>query len=247
MTLRDQLERSGQWLFRWRSFVPLALIVLVIPAFWHFDFPDHSRSRQNVWEVVCFLVSFAGLVVRASVVGRAPSGTSGRTTKRGPMAPRLMTTGFYSILRHPLYLGNLLMWIGVAMVPRSAWLLVTVCLAFWLYYERIMLAEEALLRREFGDEFERWAAETPAFMPRLASWKHPETMFSWRNMVRREYSSWLALSVSFCVMDLAASYVATGTVSVLAFGPIALVVSLAVFLVVLVLDKKTTLLRVPGY
>jgi protein-S-isoprenylcysteine O-methyltransferase Ste14 len=247
MALRDQLEQSGVWLFRWRSYLPLALLAFVIPAFWGFDFPEHSRSRQNVWEAFCFLISFAGIVVRAIVVGRAPSGTSGRTTRRGPMAPKLITTGPYSIVRHPLYVGNYLMWLGVALMPRSPWLLVSVSLAFWLYYERIMLAEEAFLREQFGEEFERWASTTPAFIPSFSSWKRGEAKFSWRNMLRREYSGWLALTSCLAAMDFAASYVATGSVRLLAFGPLAMLVSLGPYLVVLVLDKRTTVLRVPGY
>jgi hypothetical protein len=76
----------------------------------------------------------------------------------------------YSVVRHPLYLGNYFQWLGVAMLPRNPWVAVTVSLVFWIYYERIMFAEEEYLRRSFGSEFEEWAARTPAFIPDFAQW-----------------------------------------------------------------------------
>ena len=62
----------------------------------------------------------------------------------------LNTSGLYSVVRHPLYLGNYLMWLGVALFSRTWWAPVIVSLVFWLYYERIMFAEEEFLRRQFG-------------------------------------------------------------------------------------------------
>ena len=42
------------------------------------------------------------------------------------------------------------------------WLPVIYSLAFWIYYERIMFAEEAFLRQKFGETYRRWAATTPS-------------------------------------------------------------------------------------
>lgn len=49
----------------------------------------------------------------------------------------------YSIVRNPLYFGNLLIAIGLALLPGVWWLLLIVGLAFFIYYERIIAAEEA--------------------------------------------------------------------------------------------------------
>jgi protein-S-isoprenylcysteine O-methyltransferase Ste14 len=247
MALREEFESSGVWLFRWRSYLPLALLLLIAPAMRDFEFLGHSRAQQNVWELFCFLVSLSGIVVRGLVVGRAPSGTSGRTTKQGPMAHTLVTSGFYSIVRHPLYVGNFLAWLGIALVPRSGWLVVTTCLAFWLYYERIMFAEEEYLRRSFGPEYEAWAERTPAFVPRLSSWRPAETPFFWRNVLRREYSGLLAVTAFFAALDLAGSYIATGRPDFRGFGPVVFAVSLIPCTALLILNKMTSLLRVPGY
>ena len=101
-----------------------------------------------------------------------PKDTSRRNTGR-PQAETLNTTGLYSVVRHPLYLGNYLMWLGVALFPGAWWAPVIVSLVFWLYYERIMFAEEEFLRRQFGEHYTAWAAATPAFLPRLGRWRSP--------------------------------------------------------------------------
>jgi hypothetical protein len=117
------------------------------------------------------------------------------------VAEALNTTGMYSVVRHPLYLGNFLMWLGVALYPRLWWLAVIVVLSFWLYYERITLAEEAFLRTRFGDEFYRWAERTPAFVPALSQGQLPSRRFSIRKVLRKELSGMLGVVVTFSALE----------------------------------------------
>ena len=100
-------------------------------------------------------------------MGFVPKDTSQRNTGR-PQAAALNTTGLYSLVRHPLYVGNYLMWLGVALFTGAWWAPVIVSLVFWLYYERIMFAEEEFLRRRFGGDYTAWASTVPAFLPRCA-------------------------------------------------------------------------------
>ena len=53
-----------------------------------------------------------GFLFRAWAIGTTPAGTSGRNTKE-QVAEVLNSTGIYSIVRHPLYVGNYFMWIGI--------------------------------------------------------------------------------------------------------------------------------------
>ena len=122
------------------------------------------------------MVALAGLGVRAYVAGHVPQGTSGRNT-RSQICEGLNTDGAYSMVRHPLYLGNFLIWLGVALVPRSAWLLLLVTAAFWIYYERIMYAEEEFLRNKFGERYLFWARTTPAFLPNPRLFRRPSLPF----------------------------------------------------------------------
>jgi protein-S-isoprenylcysteine O-methyltransferase Ste14 len=214
MPLREEFVSSGNWLFRWRSYLPVVLFVPVVAVTW-------LRARAGAlpvpgrgWDLFCLAVSMAGVAVRALAIGSAPAGTSGRNTAEGQIASTVNTTGMYSVVRHPLYVGNFLNWLGVALFPRSAWLALVITLAFWLYYERIMFAEEEFLRGKFGPEYERWAAETPAFVPDPRRWRAPALPFSGRNVLKREYSAVLGVVACLTALDVVRDSTVRGTAAI---------------------------------
>jgi len=246
MALREEFERTGNWLFRWRSYLPLAVLAAMMAAMLHPVYLVERQGRPDWWGYLCLAVAAAGLAVRVATVGHVPKGTSGRNTQEGQVAAVLNTTGMYSVLRHPLYLGNFLMWMGVSMFPRIWWLSALGALAFWLYYERIMFAEEEFLRRKFGEAYLRWADSTPAFFPRLRGWKQPELPFSVRSVLRREYPGLLAMVACFWGLD-AFEHLAVDRRGYLdPFWTVAFAAALAVFLVLRLLKHKTALLTVEG-
>src|SRR5579863_6980049 len=102
MVLRDQLESSGAWLFRYRSYLPLAILPVFAICLASSTYLGRSHRLNEFWQAGCMLISFLGLALRVIVVGRAPVGTSGRNT-REQAANTLTTTGMYSLVRHPLY------------------------------------------------------------------------------------------------------------------------------------------------
>jgi len=199
MTLRNHFEASGNWLFRRRSYLPLLLLAILVPAVVRFQYPGEQREDLR-WEFFCLAVSLSGLAIRVLAVTHAAPSTSGRGTAE-PIADTLNTAGVYSVVRHPLYLGNYLLWLGVTLLPGVWWCPVICSLAFWLYYERIAFAEEEFLHRRFGDVWESWAARTPAFLPALHRWRWPERRFSWRHVLRREYSALFGLVASFAFLE----------------------------------------------
>jgi len=138
MGLREEFEATGNWLFRRRGYLPLLLFPLLLVAARGSTYPSEDHRLDLAREGVCLLLALTGLALRVATVGFVPRDTSGRNTG-GQLAGSLNTSGFYSVVRHPLYLGNYLMWLGVALFPRSWWAPVIVSLVFWLYYERIML------------------------------------------------------------------------------------------------------------
>jgi protein-S-isoprenylcysteine O-methyltransferase Ste14 len=140
MALIEEMNKSGNWLFRWRSFLPLVLYVLAASVIW-FELDTDNPLFDKTWAWTCLGISFFGQLIRVVTIGYTPKGTSGRNTKEGQVAEVLNHTGIYSIVRHPLYLGNFFMWLGIIMYVGNWWFTLTSCLLFWLYYERIMFAE----------------------------------------------------------------------------------------------------------
>ncbi len=202
MPLQDELEKQGKWLFRWRSYLPLLALPLVLAALKDADYLERvfGETTEELWHIVCFALSFLGLVVRGMTVGHAPKETSGRNTKK-QKAKTLNTTGMYSIMRHPLYFGNFLIMLGIAMFLGVWWLPAFAILIFWLYYERIMIAEEQFLKSKFGDHYLEWANRTPLFLPDFKKWQKPELPFSFKTVLAREYTGLFVLTTSFALLD----------------------------------------------
>ena len=111
--LKDQLIRQGSFLFRWRSFLPLLLAIPALTALPQSGYFEiwFGESAEEVWDVFCILVAISGLAIRIATVGFAPAGTSGRNTF-GQRAEVLNTSGLYSVVRNPLYVGNIITLLG---------------------------------------------------------------------------------------------------------------------------------------
>jgi len=239
------MVRAGNWLSRWRSYLPLLVLALVIGSLTSFEYPRGSHTRDRAWELFCFSVSLLGLAVRSLAVGHASRGTSGRDT-RCPVAERLNTTGMYSIVRHPLYLGNFLIWSGVGLFPREWWLTLVVLLVFALYYERIMFAEEEFLRDRFGDAFLEWAERTPAFIPKLSLWKPPDLPFSVRTVLKREYSGFFGIIATFTALEVLGDYAAAGRWEIDPLWAALFGAGALAYLTLRFLKRKTRVLDVEG-
>lgn len=201
MNLAERLSSQGRRLFASRSVVPLVLlpvVFLALPESWRVE-AWLGPSWTLVVQWLALSVAFAGVAVRCTAVGFAPDGTSSRDTHR-LRAPALNSTGMYSIVRHPLYLGSGLMWVGAAMSLRVWWLVVIVALVYWLYIERVMLVEEAFLRQTFTETFEAWAARTPAVVPRPSQWKSPAGPFLWKRVLS-EHNGVLGMAVVIPLLE----------------------------------------------
>lgn len=142
-------------------------------------------------------------------------------------ADRLVTEGIYSRIRHPLYLSN--GGVGYAFVVLHmgfqpvALVFVVALFAFEFLLSRL---EDRYLENRFGDEWRKWAAATPAFIPRLtlgnktAAPLHPEKVSgesaaplhpekdcapakrSFLSAARADASTWLWLAVVVAIIVL---------------------------------------------
>ncbi|MFM1933042.1 MAG: hypothetical protein RL226_2345 [Bacteroidota bacterium] len=249
MALIEEMEASGNWLFRWRSYLPLVLYVLAVIVIFS-GWGEMTNHHHLDWTLLCLAVSLLGQVIRAITIGFTPRGTSGRNTAAGQVAEVLNTRGIYSMVRHPLYLGNFFMWMGIVLYVGNWWFSFSVVMMFWLYYERIMFAEEAFLRRKFGQTYLQWAEKTPPFIPRLSGWTGNSVSFSLRNVLKREYSGFFAIFVSFTLINAMKNYREFERWDIeFLLDPVWVVLlplSFLIFIVLRTLKKKTRVLHVEG-
>jgi protein-S-isoprenylcysteine O-methyltransferase Ste14 len=203
MALIHSLEKNGNLLFKYRGQIPVVLFLISVPAvyFTNYDFLSQCSGLDLILLIVAALVSLAGQVIRAIAIGTSNKNTSGRNTKE-QVAEALNTKGIYSTVRHPLYLGNYFMWIGIVMFTFNIWFVLSVSLLFWLYYERIMFAEERFLERKFGESYLDWSLKVPAFWPSFKNYEKGEIPFSIKTIMRREYSGITATILGFVFVDV---------------------------------------------
>jgi protein-S-isoprenylcysteine O-methyltransferase Ste14 len=245
MALKEEFEKTGEYFFRWRSYLPLVMACLFIPALAYFR---HSFARPGLnlaWDFFCLAVSLLGEGIRFFTVGFVPRGTSGRNTL-GQVADILNTTGMYSSVRNPLYLGNFIIWFGLSLFMKSVWFTIIIILFFTIFYERIIFAEETFLREKFGDEFLKWADETPAMIPRFRNWRPPALPFSWKSAIKREYGSFFAIIATYTVLELLGGLFTRGQLSLDKAWMIIFSCSLVTYLTIRYLKKKTKVLATAG-
>ena len=241
MALREEFEQEGNWLFRWRSYLPLLIIILMLFTFPSLRYPLMNPTINFVWDFVCLSVSLLGLIVRFVTVAYAPRGTSGRNTQ-GQVALELNTTGMYSVVRHPLYLGNFLIWIGISLAFHSGWFLISSALIFWLYYERIMFAEEEFLRRKFQDTYINWSLQVPAFFPNMKAWRPPEEAMNVRAAIGSEYQGLFAIISAFTVIEIIKNSIMAGRFLLDFLWLKIFLLNLVFYLIIRMIKKNTPLL-----
>ncbi|MBE0639624.1 MAG: DUF1295 domain-containing protein [Bacteroidales bacterium] len=212
MALQEELEKQGLFLFKYRSYLPLIVLFIGFVLYMRTEmYPETFFLEETPYEIyfemICLVISLFGLVIRVYTVGYTPKNTSGRNTKEGQVAESLNTTGIYSMVRHPLYLGNFLMWLGPAMLTGHFWFIIAFVFFYWVYYERIMFAEEQFLRKKFGQQYLDWSDEVPAFVPAYKKFKKPNLMFSWKKVLKKEKNGLFALFLIFFAFDVTGEFI----------------------------------------
>jgi protein-S-isoprenylcysteine O-methyltransferase Ste14 len=77
----------------------------------------------------------------------------------------LVTSGPYAVSRNPMYLGWALLQVGAGLVRGSRWMIAAVPVAA-AFVHRDVRREERTLEDAFGDEFRRYRAAVPRYLPR---------------------------------------------------------------------------------
>lgn len=137
-------------------------------------------------------VALLGVLLRAVSAGYLEKSSS--LAKAGP----------YRYSRNPLYLGSFLMGGGFALAGGSWALGLSFVALFFLIYWTVMRREEAFLRQQFGDSFERYARAVPLFIPLPGSRgeaSNPDQRFQWKRY-RKNHEHEAALGYLAAVLFL---------------------------------------------
>lgn len=129
-------------------------------------------------------------------------GSAGHHTHSGEIeAPQLATGGPYAYVRNPIYLGSIVLGLGMVGLIGDPWMLPLWAAAFILLYLVIIPAEERFLQQQFGAQYLSYCRAVPRLIPRLRRWKSgvPRS-FSWR-VVRGELRILSVLVLIYAAME----------------------------------------------
>ena len=152
----------GRLLFRLRSLTALPFILVVI----YFSRPTFTSALIGAVPLIL------GEFLRLWAVGYAGGATRSRTLGA---ASDLVTTGPYAHVRNPLYLGNLLLSLGVCVIANAYWMIIVLLVGYFIQYLPIITSEEAYLREFCGTTYQTYYAAVPRFIPCLRSYANPST------------------------------------------------------------------------
>jgi protein-S-isoprenylcysteine O-methyltransferase Ste14 len=157
--LDSRLPGIGGWLFRSRSWLPVPLVLLLLIGHW--GRVGTPAVMMPIGAALVLLGEFMRLwaVRQIGVISRTRSGRLGRLVTEGP----------FSLVRNPLYVGNLLLWTGFTVWSGKLWLLALAWTLFLLQYSAIIRFEETLLTQRFGEEYTAYMTRVPRWWPRLAN------------------------------------------------------------------------------
>jgi protein-S-isoprenylcysteine O-methyltransferase Ste14 len=143
----------------------------------------HEASRQ--WFAVLFvpLVSYFGQPTREMLIaGSAVAliGTLIRLWASGHVKKNkvLATDGPYAYVRHPLYVGNILILLGFSMASNLWWAYALMIFLILFYYPPAISYEDAKLNRLFGEEWQNWSKNIHALIPTITN-KAGSTSSEW--------------------------------------------------------------------
>lgn len=186
------MVRIGNFFFHYRNFIfPVFYASLFIPSPEVFD-------NYLVSVLLGLFVALAGQSLRALTIGLAYIVRGGKNRK--VYAKDLVTEGIFSHCRNPLYVGNILMLLGMGFIANSLLYLLIMFPLFLFIYHTIVAAEENYLRSRFGHAYNQYCQDVSRWIPNLrglgATLKGMR--FRWKRVLLKEYNTtyyWLTGAV----------------------------------------------------
>lgn len=180
----------GNFFFKYRNLLFIFLYILLFlpsPPL----FAATWLGPQYYWYplVAGLIVTITGQAIRGATIGLAYIIRGGKDGK--VYAEDLVTTGIFRHCRNPLYVGNILMLLGVGILSNSLYFVAIVMPIFLGIYHTIVLAEENFLRGKFGGNFDRYCATVNRWLPSLQGLgsTFSSMAFKWKRWLLKEYNT----------------------------------------------------------
>lgn len=126
---------------------------------WYTVFGLKGDPHSGLWHIFSNLLMVGGFWIIAS---------AWRQLYVSQQKGLLATEGCYAKIRHPQYAGFVMILVGFLVQWPTLLTLLMFPILVWRY-ARLAKIEEKEIEAQFGDEYRKWASETPAFIPKIFS------------------------------------------------------------------------------
>lgn len=190
------MVQIGNFFFKHRNWLFIFFYgALFIPS-WPIVSKEQLGENYLWWPIIIgLIVTVTGQLIRGLTIGLAYIVRGGKEGK--PYAEGLVTDGIFNHCRNPLYVGNVLMLLGVGILANSLLYVAVVIPVFLFIYQAIVLAEEDFLRKKFGSGFDEYCKKVNRWFPNFSGLgKTMSSMeFKWKRWILKEHTTqyiWLA-------------------------------------------------------
>ena len=193
----SRLVRVGGWLFRRRTSLPLPLALTLLLV------PEGAPPRGLSLFAAGAAIVGAGELLRLWAVRHIGVISRTRSDRLGP----LVSTGPFGLVRNPLYLGNIALWVGFAVSAHLVWLVPIFIVVLAFEYHAIVRWEEELLTSRRQDEYREYVSRVPRWFPsvggsRQSSGERRPATNSWSDTFFSERGTLIAIAVGFLLLWL---------------------------------------------
>jgi protein-S-isoprenylcysteine O-methyltransferase Ste14 len=204
-TTPDTTTRLGGWLFRHRTSIPLPAAIAILTL------RLGEAPPSLVLVAIGVAITLVGELIRLWGVHHIGAISRTRSDRLGP----LVAAGPFARVRNPLYVGNILLWVGFALTARLIWLTPVIFVLLALEYHAIVRWEETLLESRLGQAYRDYAADVPRWLPTFnsntrkenpASSAVPSDRFSWKDTLFSERGTFVAMAAGYLLLWLKARF-----------------------------------------
>lgn len=148
------MKKFAEFLFKYRSYTPIPFGILML-VFYNGNFTSWIVGGTilllgegiRIWAII-----FAGSLTRTTTCVRAKE---------------LITCGPFSYTRNPLYIGNILIYLGFGILTFSLFPYLQIAALVWFIFQYILIIriEEEFLESKFQDSYSEYKSNVPRFFP----------------------------------------------------------------------------------
>lgn len=184
--------RIPRWIYSFRDFLACPPLVFVL-----ISFKNEIENNYFIWPLGIFIF-LTGLAIRIWA--------QQHLHYRLGVSKQLTTSGLYNFTRNPLYVGNILIALGLTVVSELIWFIPVTF--FWLSitYVFVVRYEEAHLSRKYGERYRKYTSEVSRWIPMRPIFRNLEITNKYFFKTMLTESRCLYLIVPYIVKELVEPY-----------------------------------------